>query len=175
MKATILIIMLILATVVIQNLVNKGGGDKQPPHAVEGLNAPAFTLTDDKGNTLTLDAIKGKVVLLNFWATWCGSCIEEIPSLQKLYNEQKGNPDFKVVTVLFRDSLKNANKFMKGSNYDFPVLQDADHKSARAYGLTGVPETFLIDKNGILVKRILGPVEWDSKLAKNMISDLLKR
>ncbi|MBF0538929.1 MAG: TlpA family protein disulfide reductase [Nitrospirae bacterium] len=171
MKATILGIMLILAALVVQNGY-KSGQTRQASRAVEGLNAPAFTLKDDKGNTLTLESIKGKAVLLNFWATWCTACAEEIPSLQRLYNEQRNNPDFKMITVLFRDSLNNAASFMKDGKYDFPVLQDPDHKSAKAYGLTGVPETFLIDRRGIVVKRILGPIEWDSKLAKDMIGKL---
>ncbi|MBF0338831.1 MAG: redoxin domain-containing protein [Nitrospirae bacterium] len=171
MKAAILIIMLVIAALVVQQGF-KGGPKHGSSRAVEGLNAPDFTLKDDKGNTLTLKSIQGKAVLLNFWATWCTACVEEIPSLQRLYAEQKGNPDLQIITVLFRDSMKNATAFMKDGKYDFPVLQDPDHKSAKAYGLTGVPETFLIDNRGIVAKRILGPVEWDSKTAKDMISKL---
>ncbi|MBF0317867.1 MAG: TlpA family protein disulfide reductase [Nitrospirae bacterium] len=174
MKAAILVIMLLIAALVVQGGF-KGGQKNRPTRAVEGLNAPAFTLKDAKGNTLTLEDLKGKAVLLNFWATWCTACVEEIPSLQSLYARQKDNPDFKVVTVLFKDSLEKAVSFMKDGKYDFPVLQDPEHKSAKAYGLTGVPETFLIDRRGVVVKRILGPVEWDSKSARDMISKLYQQ
>ncbi|KJU82311.1 thiol:disulfide interchange protein [Candidatus Magnetobacterium bavaricum] len=174
MKAAILIIMLVIAALVVQGGF-KGDRKNHPTRAVEGLNAPAFTLKDAKGNTLTLEGLKDKAVLLNFWATWCTACVEEIPSLQRLYAEQKDNPDFKVVTVLFKDSLEKATAFMKDGKYDFPVLQDPEQKSAKAYGLTGVPETFLIDRRGIVVKRILGPVEWDSRSTRDMISKLLTK
>lgn len=140
----------------------------------EGTGAPGFTVYDKSGKAVSLDNLKGKVVVLNFWATWCSSCVEEAPTVQRLYEKQKGNPDLKLVTVLMRDSMDSAVSFMAKNKFDFPVTTDKDNKAAKAYGLTGVPETYLINKRGILFRKIIGPIDWDSKPAQDLIAELLK-
>jgi peroxiredoxin len=127
-----------------------------------GLPAPDFELKDPDGRLWRLSDMKGAVVFVNFWATWCAPCIEEMPSIQKLYEKTKDNPEFRLLTVLFRDDPKNAYLFMTEKKYTFPLLIDPDGSVARSYGLTGVPETYIIDKKGALRGKTIGPENWDS-------------
>jgi thiol-disulfide isomerase/thioredoxin len=140
---------------------------------VEGTAIPSFTVTDSGGKAVNYEAFKGKPLILNFWATWCPSCKDEIPSLQSLYNEQKSSQSVNIVTVLYKDDITSAQKYMKKYNYDFPVYTDSGNASARSLGLTGVPETYLIDKNGVLIRRILGPIDWQSTSGKQLLNELL--
>lgn len=128
--------------------------------AVVGQPAPDFELSDLNGNKISLSDFKDKVVLVNFWATWCDTCKEEKAALQKLINAEKGNSKFAVVTILFKDTKRNAAEYMTKNQFSFNVLLD-DTKTSAAYGLTGVPETFIISK-GILKHKLIGPVEWAS-------------
>jgi cytochrome c biogenesis protein CcmG, thiol:disulfide interchange protein DsbE len=140
--------------------------------AALGKPAPPFELTDLHGATVSLANLKGKVVLVNFWATWCDTCKEEKPLLQKLIRAEKGNDKFAVVTVLFNDSMKNAEEYMKKNGFDFPVLAD-DRKVSMDYGITGVPESFIISKKGILRHKLIGPVKWDDREVKEALKKLI--
>jgi DsbE subfamily thiol:disulfide oxidoreductase len=139
--------------------------------AALGKPAPPFELTDLHGASLSLYNLKGKVVLVNFWATWCDTCKEEKPLLQKLIRAEKGNDKFAVVTILFNDSMKNAEAYMKKNGFSFPVLAD-DRKVSMNYGVTGVPESFIISKKGILRHKLIGPVQWDDREVKEAIKKL---
>lgn len=130
--------------------------------AVEGYAAPGFELKDVSGNTWNLSDMRGSVVLINFWASWCKSCKEEMPSLQRLYEKTKNDPGFHLVTILYKDDPMKAYAYMVKNNYGFPLLVDPAGSASVAYGLTGVPETFLVGKKGILRKKVIGPVDFDS-------------
>ncbi|HUO76393.1 MAG TPA: TlpA disulfide reductase family protein [Thermodesulfovibrionales bacterium] len=143
--------------------------------AVVGLNAPGFLLDDPSGKTYTLSELKGSVVFINFWATWCPPCIEEIPSIQNLYNGFKDKKEFRMVTILYKDDYDKAMAFLKQNNYTLPVLIDREGKAAKAYGLTGVPETYIVDKQGVLREKVIGPADWNSTQADSLISNLLKQ
>ena len=140
--------------------------------AVIGKPAPPFELTDLHGATLSLDNLKGKVVLVNFWATWCDTCKEEKPLLQKLIAAETGNDKFAVVTILFNDSMGNAEEYMKKNGFSFPVLAD-DRKVSMNYGVTGVPESFIISKKGVLRHKLIGPVQWDDREVKAALKKLI--
>lgn len=140
---------------------------------LEGLDAPDISLSDLSGRNLRLSDLKGKVVFVNFWASWCQPCREEMPSLQILYNNLKSNDNFRMITVLYRDDPDRAVSFLKGNNLDLPLWIDRDGKAAASYGLTGVPETFIIDKKGILRKKIIGPANWASPEVLLFISELI--
>ncbi|MBF0567094.1 MAG: TlpA family protein disulfide reductase [Nitrospirae bacterium] len=171
-KAALLMLLLLGAAAVVQ--LSSNGVKARSRELTEGSGAPGFTVYDKSGKAVSLEQLKGKVVVLNFWATWCPSCVEEAPTVQRLYEQQKANPNLKLVTVLTRDSMDSAISFMAKSKFDFPVATDKDNKAAKAYGLTGVPETYLIDKRGILFRKIIGPIDWDSKPAQDLIAELLK-
>jgi len=123
---------------------------------------------------LKLSALKGKVVLLNFWATWCPPCREEIPSMMKLNSAMAGKP-FQMVSVSIDEGgVPEIESFFKTSGYSLPSYTDPGGAAAKTYGITGVPESFLIDKNGILVKKVIGPLAWDSPETISFIEGLMK-
>ena len=126
-------------------------------------SAPSdFKLVDINNNTLTLSDMKGSVIYINFWATWCESCIEEIPSIERLFRLLSGNSKFKIVTILYKDDKYRASSYMKENGYTFPVYLNPEESAAGIFGITGIPETFIIDKKGILRNKVIGPADWDS-------------
>lgn len=135
--------------------------EKAMKKAAIGLEAPNFELKDTDGRTWKLSDLKGKIVFLNFWASWCDSCKEENPSINNLYNAQKGNDKFVFLSVLYNDDPAKALEYMKANGFNFPVLPDTKNLTAQ-YGLTGVPETFIIDKKGIIKQKVVGPIKWDT-------------
>ena len=127
---------------------------------------PNTTFTDEKGNKLTLKAFRGKIILLNFWATWCGPCVREMPSLTRLHNELKG-PDFEVI-ALSEDRIgwKKIRSFRDKLNLvELPLYHDVDSKMMLASKLRGLPTTLLIDREGNELGRLVGLAEWDTEEA----------
>src|SRR4030042_420699 len=121
-----------------------------------GLPAPDFVFPGLDGKMVSLAEYKGKVVFLNIWATWCPPCREEMPSMESLYQRLKGR-DFEMLAVsIDREGEKGVEPFAAKYGLTFPVLLDPDSKTKRLYGLTGIPESFMIDKNGVVIDRIMG-------------------
>ncbi|MCL5022496.1 MAG: TlpA family protein disulfide reductase [Nitrospirae bacterium] len=145
------------------------------PRAITGLNAPELAVSDVTGKPLSLSDLKGSVVFVNFWATWCDPCREEMPSLQKLYNRFRDQKGFRMVTILYRDDYGKAAEYLKKNGFDFPVFVDNRRTTARSYGVTGVPETYIVDKNGVLKDKVIGPADWMSAQAMAQIAELLKQ
>lgn len=140
---------------------------------VEGMAAPDFTLTDLSGRKVSLSALQGKVTLLNFWATWCPPCREEIPSMVRLNRLMQGKP-FQMLAVSIDQGGKGAvEAFFKQSGAVLPTLLDTGGKTAKLYGATGVPETFVIDKKGVILKKIIGPAPWDSPEALKFLNSAI--
>lgn len=139
-----------------------------PPKAVVGQPAPDFTLLDTKGQTWTLSDLKGKVVFINFWATWCPPCIEEMPAMQKVHAFMPRDR-FIMLTILNNDQPALADSFLARIGATFPVLIDPQNQTASQYGLTGVPETYIIDKQGVLREKFIGGVRWDAPEAMQML------
>jgi peroxiredoxin len=134
---------------------------KDKPVATVGQPAPDFTLVDLTGKSWKLSELKGHVVFVNFWATWCSPCVREMPSMQKLYTMMPTSK-FKMLAVLINDDPAIAKNFARQFGITLPILDDNKNTVAPKYGITGVPETFIIDKQGILRAKFLGPAEWDS-------------
>lgn len=169
-----LLILLVLAIVV-------GGCSGQPPEGAKALPvakvgspAPDFELQDTNGKIWKLSDLKGQVIFVNFWATWCPPCREEMPSMQELY-EAMPRERFKMLTILSNDDPTLAVNFIAKVGATFPVLLDPLSKTSNAYGLTGVPETYIVDKQGILRQKYLGPRNWSSSEAKQLIMTYIKR
>ena len=97
-----------------------------------------------------------------------------MPSIAKLSKHFSSNQDFIILPILFRDSPQDAVNYLKESRFNLPVLIDREGKAARVYGLRGIPETFIVDKKGVLRKKVIGPYEWDSPDVLALISSLLK-
>ena len=169
-KLILLLVFIVAASVLFFTLLNK-----QKKHDVAvGLYAPALEVKDEiSGRKITTGDFKNKVLFVNFWASWCQPCREEMPSIDSLYKDMLGNEKFQMITILYKDSYQDGTDYMKQKGYTFPVYSDINGITARNFGITGVPETYIIDKNGILIKRVLGPAEWNSPEIKSFIHSLL--
>lgn len=130
----------------------------RPPRI--GSNAPDFTVQDSQSK-ITLSQYKGQIVVLNFWATWCPPCVEEMPSLVEMQKRMKS----KGVTVLAVsvDVDENAYKqFLKDHRVDLLTVRDPSQKSNNLYGTFKFPETYIIDRNGVMRRKFVGAVDWTS-------------
>ena len=135
---------------------------RQAPPVVEGSTAPDFTLPLLNGGTATLSDYRGKVVLLNIWATWCNPCREEMPSMQTLSQQLKGKPFVILAASIDVRGALDVQPFVQQLGLTFPILLDQDKKLPDMYQTTGVPESLIIDKNGVIKKRVIGPADWSS-------------
>ena len=128
----------------------------RPPRI--GHDAPDFTVQDTE-NKVTLSQFRGQVVVLNFWATWCPPCVEEMPSLVEMQRRMKD----KGITVLAVsiDVDENAyKKFVKEHGVNLLTVRDPEQKTPTLYGTHGWPETFIIDRGGVMRRKFIGPVDW---------------
>ncbi len=137
--------------------------------------APAFTLKNLDGKKINLEDYKGKAVLLNFWATWCEPCLEEMPALQKAYNTLK-DEGFVVLAVSIDDDSreKNVRAFAKKFGLSFPILLDSDQKVRDKYFNNVLPTSYLINAKGKLKGFISGARDWGSDDAIALINNLLQ-
>ncbi len=135
--------------------------------------APRFLSMTPGGEKFGSDDLKGKLVVLNFWATWCPPCRLEMPSMERLYQEFKGE-GLEVVAINFMEREKPITSFVKENWFTFPVLLDKKGEIARNYGVHGLPVTFLIARNGNLLARSMGYKDWYKPETRQLISALLK-
>ncbi|MFV0409872.1 MAG: TlpA disulfide reductase family protein [Paracoccus sp. (in: a-proteobacteria)] len=129
--------------------------------------------TDPEGGEHRLSDYRGQAILLNFWATWCAPCREEMPALNSLQKEL-GGEDFQVVTIAAgRNTLTGIERFLSRAEIDsLPVLLDPRQKLTREFGVLAMPATILIDRDGREAARLMGPADWSSDAAKQAISEL---
>lgn len=144
--------------------------------AIEGdIPAPDFAFPGLDGKMIRLSDHKGKVVLVNIWATWCPPCVDEMPSMEKLYQKFEAE-NFEILAVSIDESgLKAVAPFMKKTGLTFPALIDSEGTIKTAYRITGIPESFIIDKQGFLIKKIVGPVDWASPKVFRFFSELIQK
>jgi len=135
--------------------------------------APRFLSMTPQGKKMGIDDFKGKLVVLNFWATWCPPCRLEMPSMEKLYQEFKGQ-GLEVVAINFMEREKAITSFLKENGFSFPVLLDKKGEIARKYGVHGLPVTYLIARNGNLLAKSMGYKDWYKPDTRRLISTLLK-
>ncbi len=140
-----------------------------------GLEMPNFTFPDINGKEVSLSDHRGKVVLVNVWATWCPPCRQEMPSMQSLYEKFKGE-NFEILAVSIDSEGREAvAPFMRKMNLTFPALLDPGETIRSLYGITGVPESFIIDKQGILVEKIIGPINWATPEVFFFFKDMIQK
>jgi cytochrome c biogenesis protein CcmG, thiol:disulfide interchange protein DsbE len=140
----------------------------RPPRI--GSNAPNFTVQDAQ-NKVTLSQYRGQVVVLNFWATWCPPCVEEMPSLVEMQRRLKA----KGVTVLAVsiDVDDDAyRRFVKDHAANLLTVRDPEQKTSNLYGTHGWPETYIIDRNGVLRRKFIGPVDWTEPEITDFLSKM---
>jgi peroxiredoxin len=137
-----------------------------------GDAAPDFNLVDRQGKTWTLSELRGQVVFVNFWATWCPPCREEMPSMQRLY-DMMPKDKFKMLAILNNDDPALADSFATKLGLNMPILNDQANIVGPTYGLTGMPETFIINKKGRIVRKFIGAEQWDENRFIEMLQIFL--
>ncbi|MEZ4330139.1 MAG: TlpA disulfide reductase family protein [Myxococcota bacterium] len=146
------------------------GHDEAGAPVVRGAPAPDFTLarhvagggaSDGSSGELSLDALRGRVVLVNFWATWCEPCEREMPAMQRLY-ARLPRDRFELVAISIDEEPEKIDAFVERYALTFPILVDPGKKVATTYQTMGVPESLLVDPEGRIVERYVGPREWDA-------------
>lgn len=140
------------------------------PSPLEGRPAPAFRLVTMTGDSLGLDDLRGRVVVLNFWASWCVPCRVEHPVLMRADAEYDPEEAL-VVGVVYQDSRRNAERFLNRFGGDWPSLLDPGMRMAIDFGVYGVPETFFIGRDGRIARKHIGPVNWE--LLRSTVDSLL--
>jgi cytochrome c biogenesis protein CcmG/thiol:disulfide interchange protein DsbE len=123
-----------------------------------GKRAPDFTVSDGT-NSVHLANYRGKVVLLNFWASWCGPCIQETPALVELHHE---HPDLAILAVSIDEDPGAYQRFLNRFHVDLVTVRDPKQTVAKIYGTDGWPETYIIDRNGIVRRKVVGDPDWSN-------------
>ena len=140
----------------------------------EGMVAPNFTLKSLDGEEVSLNEFRGKYVLVNFWATWCGPCKIEMPSLEALYQRFK-NKNFVLLAIsndMFGASI--VKPFVKANHLNFTILLDQRLKASNAFGVTSLPSTFMIDPKGEIIGALFGAEDWATPSNILYFENLLK-
>jgi len=141
---------------------------------VVGKTAPDFSLSDLNDKPYRLSDFRGRVVFLNFWATWCKPCREEMPSMEVLYkNFEKDGLVVLAVSIDRVTTTRDIPPFVKGMNLTFPVLIDSWGQTDKPYKRMGVPETFIIDQQGVIREIVIGPRDWTRLDSLPVITKLL--
>jgi len=143
------------------------------PKAAKGKLAPEITLNNFNGQSVKLSDYRGKVVILNFWASWCPPCKSEMPELDKAAQEFASGVDAVLLTVNLtdgsRETVDKARKYIADNKYSMTVLLDTQGRAANAYSITGIPTTYIIDKQGVIINSIVG------ETTKNALKDYVDK
>jgi len=142
--------------------------DRGAHPAQTGKPAPDFTVSDGT-TTVHLADYRGRVVLLNFWATWCAPCIEEMPALIQLHHER---PDLAIVAVSIDEDPEAYSRFIARRHVDLITVRDPAQKAAQLYHSEGWPETYIIDRSGIVRRKIVGDPDWANPEIRAYLSGL---
>ena len=134
------------------------GCDRGAHPALTGQSAPDFNLSDGT-TTVHLAGYRGRVVLLNFWATWCAPCVEEMPSLLVLHHDR---PDLAILAVSVDEDPEAYSRFLVRHHVDLTTVRDPEQKAARLFHTEGWPETYIIDRQGVIRRKVVGPQDWNS-------------
>ncbi len=170
-----------LMLVLLTNLAFAGGGgiddlfSKIRINPIKGAKkAPNFSLKDMTGKKVEIKQFKGKVVFLNFWATWCGPCKEEMPGLEVLHQKLQGEKFVLLTVSVDYEGLKLVQGFISKHRYTFRVLLDPNGETLDLFEIKGIPTTFVIDKSGKVIGRAIGPRDWKSPEVFSLINLLVE-
>ncbi len=157
------------ANATINDLIGKLGGGI-PKEQIKMKDAEIMNINNKFSK---LSDYKGKIIMLNLWATWCPPCRAEMPSMQKLYNDFK-NKDFIILAVSLGEDLNTVSKFLKNNRFTFPIFIDNKNEVARTYSTGSIPTTYIIDKEGNIIARFVGGIDWYSIDSIKLFDELLK-
>jgi peroxiredoxin len=139
-----------------------------------GTRAPDYTITNVRtGDSVSVREYRGRVILLNLWATWCPPCEQEMPSMERLYQEM-GPQGLEVVAISIDQLAPDAvRQWAEERGLSFTVLHDRTGRIQQVYQTTGMPESFVVDREGVIVKKVIGATEWDHPAQKALFRRLL--
>ncbi len=140
----------------------------RPPHI--GTTAPDFTV-QDSDRKISLDEFRGKVIVLNFWATWCPPCVDELPSLIQMQQNLKSK-GVEVLAISVDADQSAYQNFLKTYKVNLLTVRDPDQKSNNLYGTFMFPETYIIDRQGVLRRKFVGPIDWGTPEIVDYLSKL---
>ncbi|TYO99489.1 peroxiredoxin [Geothermobacter ehrlichii] len=174
-----LLTLLVSAIVLLSPLTAVAGSprpDKAPGGAVlVGRTAPEIDLETVDGGRMSLSSLRGKVVLVNFWATWCPPCKQEMPSMERLYARLHDRGLEILAVNIEADGKDVLPGFLRKHPHTFPVLMDVDGEAQSAYGVFRFPETFVVDKQGKIVQHIIGGRDWAARSMVTFLTSLLEK
>jgi cytochrome c biogenesis protein CcmG/thiol:disulfide interchange protein DsbE len=164
------VVLVVVATVWIRSLV--------PPESPSGSlaflsAAPELLIYDRAGNKLDLTQEKGHLTIVHFWATWCPPCVEEIPALSRFWDRYRGRSDIKLYSISVDKDWKTIDDFNRKNPNDLPLYRDLDAKTAKRFGTTQYPETYIVNSSGRVIYRVQGGVEWNDGSVQQRIEQLL--
>ena len=174
-QITILIILLGLLSLFYQGL---WGDQRHIPPILVGTKAPIFEGPDvESGEPLSSTEYQGKVILVNFWASWCQECKVEHNNLLRLYDEFKDHPEFIMLGINYQDEIPKARAYLKQYGSSFPHVRDVKSEMAISFGVYGDPETFLIDEKAGIRQKWIGPIVGDvyTNLTNKILAPLLNK
>jgi len=162
---------LVVAFVFTTNLKSPEGQAGIPKLSAE-KNLAVFTRD---GKRVDLAKLKGRVVLVHFWATWCPPCVDELPELDRFWQRYRNNPSIALYSVSVDDSWEAIDTFRKQHPFDLPLYRDPQSKTAHKFGTTKFPETYIADRTGKVLYHLSNAIDWDSAQVTDNIDALLKQ
>ena len=137
-----------------------------------GETVPNFTLRNETGKVVALSEYRGQFVVLNFWATWCPPCLEEMPSLNRLAEKYQGK-GIQVIGVSVDENQEAYDEFLARNQISFVTLRDPAHNTSDLYGTRLFPESYIISREGRLLRKVIGPIDWTSQQESKYFDELL--
>jgi cytochrome c biogenesis protein CcmG/thiol:disulfide interchange protein DsbE len=159
---------ILFPSLILAALLPVTGCDRGAHPAQTGLKAPDFTVSDGT-TSIHLANYRGKVVLVNFWASWCEPCVEELPSLLELHHDQ---PDLAILAVSIDDSEDDYKRFLVRRHVDLLTVRDPSQSAAKLFHTEMWPETYIIDRQGVIRRKIVGAQDWSSPEMRAFIRGL---
>lgn len=171
-KSIVFFILIAAAALLLLVLVPKGS--RGPRIIGQGDRAPEFTLTTLDGKRASLSDFRNKVVMVHFWATWCPPCVEEMPTIEKLYRDFP-DKDLEILAVSVDEGGPEAvRSFLKTNKLALPVLLDPGAAVSKSYGTYKFPETYILDRSGIVRYKVIGPADWSDPAVRKALQDLIE-
>ncbi len=174
-KIVFLIVLVVFSAIfIVGYFVKDRTAEKKTVSSASGYQAPEFRLQKADGSQVSLADLRGRVVMVHFWATWCPPCVEEIPTLDKLYRSLMGK-DFMMLAVSEDEGATGAVlSFLRQNRLDVPVLFDPGSTVARLYGTYKLPETYIVDRRGVVRYKALGPRDWTDPTNIQIVRNIIE-